>query len=89
MTKEDLRGVAIHCQTKEESQRCCNLAHELGWEYYCGTSYLDETQWMDDKYETAYDFARGYRGNRLFYIQKGYEIKSAEWFLDNFKEKKI
>ena len=87
MTINDLEGIAIHCKTKVQALKCCQLANKLGWKLSSGISFNDELFWEDYREEMCYDFANGEYAPVQYYEEDGKEIKSAQWFLDNFTPK--
>ena len=84
MKLDDLKGVAINCKTIEQASKCCELASNLGLKWSSGMSFNEELFWRDYREETCYDFSNGEYAYASYYIEDGKEIKSAEWFLDNF-----
>ena len=93
MTIKDLKGIAIHCKTREESDKFLKKADSFGLKWGrsspCKTIILEN--WETYKEETCYcindeDFGLEYDDVEYFKERK-YTIKSAKWFLDNFKIK--
>lgn len=87
MTKEDLKNVAIHCETEEESIKCCELSDSLGWRFMAGNRFIESDVWDDYKKDTCYNFYSGNYCDIDYYKSEGYTIKSAQWFLNNFTPK--
>lgn len=83
-TKEDLKGIVIHCPTSEEAKQVCSLAHELGWEWKNGESYSDYTYWKIYEKDSCYNFDDGTHYDYKRINRNCYQIKSSQWFLDNF-----
>ena len=90
MTLEDLKDIAINCETKEESDKVLKLFDKLGivwdgeppcnmsgkWEHFQG----DTCYTCSEEYGVEYD-------KISYYKDYGDTIKSAQWFLDNFTPK--
>lgn len=86
MELKDLENVAIHCETEDEANRCCELADRLGWTWWQGDSYVDtDNCWSWYKNETCYNFIRGTYQSTSHWKEHGLNIKPASWFLENFK----
>lgn len=91
MTLEDLRGVAINCKTRKESDEVLRLFDELGIEWGstspCSECHLNI--WNRFKSKTCY-IPFGYCGfgyERVAYFEtEGRDVKSAQWFLGNFSK---
>ena len=90
MELKDLENIAIHCETEEEANKCCELANRLGWTWWRGDSYVDTSnKWNHFKNETCYCFKRGTYQSTSYWEERGLNIKPASWFLENFKIKDI
>ena len=84
MDLKDLENIAILCKTKDEANRCCNLANKLGLKWIDGSSYVNTNKWYMYKKNTAYNFYDGtFCGIRS--ASRDNTIRLSEWFLDNFK----
>ena len=88
MTINDLECIAIHCKTKVQALKCCQLANKLGWKWSSEEDYNEKSYWEDYREEMCYDFANGEYATVPYYEEDGKEIKSAQWFLDNFTPNK-
>ena len=93
MTIKDLKGIAIHCKTREESDNFLKKADSFGLKWGisspCKTIILEN--WETYKEETCYcindeDFGLEYDDVEYFKERK-YTIKPAKWFFDNFTPK--
>ena len=84
MDIEKLKGVAIHCKTENEAIECCNLADKLGYFWSSGDRFSCFNWWCILKGETCYNFTEGAYLYKDWYIDNGYKIHSAKWFLKNF-----
>lgn len=89
MNLKYLENIAIHCKTEDEAVECCELANHLGWTWCQGDSYVDTDNLWSCLYkeDTCYNFEKGTYESLSYYEFCGYTIKSASWFLDNFKIK--
>ena len=84
--KDPMKNIAICCKTSYEASKCCELADKLGHRWWNNESFKNVTCYEDGDIN-YYDFCSGqiYDYNEL--IDKGYKVKSAQWFLDNFGTK--
>ena len=85
-TKDDLKNIAIWCKTKNQAQKCCDLADRLGWKNIRGGSFKDDYFYLYED-STAYDFFKGTQDFEHHYWRDGYKMRTAKWFLDNFTPK--
>ena len=83
MELKDLKNIAIYCETEEDAGKCCKLADSLGWMWSNGWRYSLTSCWSP--YNKCYMFYNGCKGDLKMIKGAGYEIKSPEWFLQNFK----
>ena len=88
MELKDLKNIAIHCETEEQAELCCELADKFGWKRNSGSSYAASSNcWWWYKGNTCYSFYNGTYSDIDTYKNSGYTINSANWFLENFKIK--
>ena len=92
MTLDDLKGVAIRCKTKKESDKFLKLVDKLGieWDGESPCSKKRLKVWYHYGNETCYTIfgVRGFGWCNYNYFKSGeYTFKSAQWFLDNFTPK--
>ena len=88
MELKDLKNIAIHCETEEQAELCCELADKFGWKRNIGSSYAASSNcWWWYKGNTCYSFYNGTYSDIDTYKNSGYTINSASWFLENFKTK--
>ena len=87
MELKDLENIAIHCETEEEANRCCELADRLGFKYRSGRRYTECENWEEYGDKTCFAFRKGIYNSKIYLIGKGFTIKQASWFLENFKIK--
>lgn len=66
--KYNFDGIRICCRNKEDAARLLKIAHEHGYKWHSGKSYLEEMHWYEGVKETNYDIVRGYY-NDFSYIQ--------------------
>ena len=83
MELKDLENIAIHCETEDEANKCCELADRLGWSWSNGWRYSLTSCWSENN--KCYMFYGGSKGDLKMVKGAGYEIKSPQWFLNNFK----
>ena len=90
VTLDDLKGVAINCKTRQESDEVLKLFDKLGivwdgvspcnmsgkWEHLQG----DTCYTCSEEYGVEYDEISYYKSNEFI-------IKPAKWFLENFTPK--
>ena len=84
---EYLRNIAINFKTEKEVEQCCMIADKLGLRWHNGDSYASNGLVGPYNSQTCYNFLEGTYCYVDFYKKKGYTIKSAQWFIDNFKIK--
>ena len=90
MTLDDLKGVAINCKTRKESDEVLKLFDKLGvlWD---GESPRNLSgKWECLQGDTCYSYSEEYGleyDEISYYKDHGEIIKSAQWFLDNFTTK--
>ena len=80
--------VVVHCITKKDAVKCCELADKLGLKWNGGESYIDCNWWERYRKETCYNFVDCQFESLWFYKHIGghkYEIRTAKWFLKNEK----
>ena len=88
MELKDLKNIAIHCETEEQAELCCELADKFGWKRNICSSYAASSNcWWWYKGNTCYSFYNGTYSDIDTYKNSGYTINSASWFLENFKTK--
>ena len=81
---EDHTGkYVMHCKTEEEAKDFCRVLHEAGRKWDGGGSYLQTTNWHDNK--MCYNFNTGLYSDILFYLRHDYKI--LEW--SDFMEKEF
>lgn len=67
----------MHCKTEEEAKDFCRVLHEAGRTWITGRSYIDHTNFEDDKGDTCYNFNSGTYDKISFYKYGNYTI--LEW----------
>lgn len=92
MTLKDLKGIAINCKTRNESDEVLKLLDKLGAKWglapTCSERHL--SVWNRYKSKTCYiPFGScGFGYDRIGYFEtEGCSIKSARWFIENFTPK--
>lgn len=58
--KYNFDGIRISCKNKEDARRLLKIAHEQGYKWNSGKSYLEEMHWYDGVKEVHYDIVKGY-----------------------------
>ena len=90
VTLDDLKGVAINCKTRQESDEVLKLFDKLGivWD---GVSPCNMSgKWEHLQGDTCYSYSEEYGleyDEISYYKDYGDTIKSAQWFLENFTPK--
>ena len=90
MTLEDLRWVAINCKTRQEADDVTRLFFVLKFpivgRHLNNDAYIFAWDRIGNKMCVTLKECVGY--DKIdFYKEKGYTIKPAQWFLDNFTPK--
>lgn len=67
-------GVVIHCETEEEAKRILGMAHELGYAWSNGESYIDSTNWWVRESTTCYYLFGGSYTNYRYFKNGGFTI---------------
>jgi len=73
MKKKTLRGIdkrtVVHCETHEEAKEVLQIAHEAGYTWCTGESFVDtDDNWDVYGKETAYNVCNGMYGTVETYI---------------------
>lgn len=57
----------MHCKTQTEADEFTMYLDSLGFRWFGGLSYLDNSHWSEDRGGTCYRFHMGMRGQLAFY----------------------
>lgn len=68
---------AMHCKTEQEAREFCDYLHSIGKKWCNRKSYQDDTEWISCTINTCYDFNKGERYYKSYYIRHDYTI--LEW----------
>jgi len=84
-------NTVIHCETEEEANRILGMAHELGYKWWIGQYYKDNTEWDIYKSKTCYYLFDNSYSNYDYFKNENYSIipstqiadleeaKSSDW----------
>src|SRR5690554_3396558 len=84
-------NTVIHCETEEEAERILDMAHELGYKWWTGENYENNTEWDIYKSKMCYDLLEGSYSDCYYFKNKNYSIipstqiadleeaKSSDW----------
>ena len=75
------KGECIHCPTKEEAIQVLKIAHERGYRWVNGDSYLEYSEWDDEKKSTCYYIHMGKCGGLKYANNNFYKVIQAKDFL--------
>ena len=67
-------NLVVNCKTFELSQEFRELADKFGYKWYTGTSYIDESEWLDYKDRTCYELYKGMYASVDSYKDDGYAV---------------
>ena len=69
----------VHCETEEEAKRILEMAHELGYKWSNGVSYIDDTKWLFKQSKMCYYLFDGnFTDYNYFKIRKYNIIPSTQ-----------
>ena len=69
----DNRRNVFHCETEDLANKLLNIAHELGYKWGSGYSYLESNEWILYEENTCYHIKYGMFGT-VNYYRGGYNI---------------
>ena len=83
-------NTVIHCETEQEAERILGMAHELGYKWWTGRSYENNTGWNVYKSKMCCDLFEGAYSDYDYFKNKNYTIipstqiadlrtKSTDW----------
>ena len=67
-------NTVIHCATEKEAERILDMAHELGYKWWIGKSYKNNTEWGIYKSKMCYDLFEGSYSHYDYFKNKNYTI---------------
>ena len=76
-------NLVVNCKTFELSQEFRELADKFGYEWCTGTSYIDESEWLDYKDRTCYELHEGVYASVDNYKKDGYNIIEFDGFREH------
>ena len=86
--KEAIKAnTVIQCETEQEANRILGMAHELGYKWWTGESYEDNTEWDIYKSKMCYDLLEGSYSTYDYFKNKNYSIIPSTQIAD-LEEKK-
>lgn len=71
----------VHCRTEKEATEVFEIAHDLGYKWCTGQSFVDDTSFSYYREKTCYDILCGELSERSYYEEIGKTIISAEEFI--------
>lgn len=74
-------NTAVHCPTEELANKVLKVAHDNGYKWITGYSYISKNIWNCHKENTCYNIVNGSYADTHFYLDNNYTIMSAEQFL--------
>lgn len=76
------KGTVIHCKTEELANKVLKIAHEQGYKWCTGISYIDTNYYERYEKDTCYRIVDGEYSPRSYYESIGERIITAEEFLE-------
>ncbi len=67
-------NTVIQCETEQEANRILGMAHELGYRWWIGKGYEDNTEWDIYKSKMCYDLFGGSYSHYDYFNNKNYTI---------------
>ncbi len=67
-------NTVIHCETEEEANRVLGMAHTLGYKWWYGKGYEDNTEWYIYKSKMCYDLFEGSYSHYDYFNSKNHTI---------------
>lgn len=67
-------NTVIHCETEQEANRILGMAHELGYKWWTGKNYENNTEWNIYKSKMCYDLFGGSYSHYDYFKNKNYTI---------------
>ena len=80
-------NTVIHCKTKQEAERILGMAHELGYKWYIGENYENNTEWNCYKSTTCYYLFDGSFTDYNYFKIRNYNIIPSTQIADLEKKK--
>lgn len=80
-------NTVIHCETEQEANRILGMAHELGYKWWIGMNYKNNTEWGVYKSKMCYDLFGGSYSHYDYFNNKNYTIIPSTQIAD-LEEKK-
>ena len=82
-------NTVIHCETEEEAERILGMAHELGYKWWTGQNYENDTEWNIYKSTMCYYLFDGSYGDYDYFKNGKYNIIHSTQIADLEPEKSI
>lgn len=81
------KNTVVHCSTEELANKVLKIAHDNGYKWWVGGSYVANNSWEIYKENTCYNIVNGEYCEKEYYLSTHYTIISAEQFLKDNKLK--
>ena len=73
--KDAIKGnTVVHCETEQEANRVLGMAHTLGYKWWIGKNYKNNTEWGVYKSKMCYDLFEGSYSHYDYFKNKNYTI---------------
>lgn len=79
-------NTAVHCPTEALAKEVLAIADQLGYKWWEGDRYTDYTLWYTYRENTCYDLTEGLPSSFDFFLKEGYNIISAQDFINLHKK---
>ena len=80
-------NTVVHCETEREANRILGMSHTLGYSWWTGKSYKNNTEWGIYKSKMCYDLFEGAYSHYDYYNNKNYTIIPSTQIADLEPEK--
>lgn len=82
-------NTVVHCPTEELANKVLKVAHDNGYKWCSGYSYILKNSWEHYKENTCYNIVEGMSCYKEYYLRNHFSVISAEQFLINNLKQEI
>ena len=84
-----VENTVVHCPTEELANKILKIAHDNGYKWCSGYSYISRNNWEHYKENTCYNIVKGTYCDKEYSLDRHYTIISAKQFLINNLKQEI